>query len=233
MRSGAASRPTTLRMLHGLRLAASCLVATLTLAGVAGCGGSDAAQSVAGEPVSLEELSRSARTSAEARSGRFSFSMTMSLPGAEEQFAFTGEGAFDAASDRASFSMDMSSFARLLGGFVAGARRAHCQGRPGLRRPERLADRRRPGRDGELRPLPGGRRSAARWGSPGFGPMRKANVQGFDLDSVRDERSAHAARRPEGGVSGDRDARKRRAPWRRDDALPRHDRSARVREGAG
>jgi len=120
MRSSAASGPTTLRMIHGLRLTASCLVATFTLAGVAGCGGSDATQPVAGEPVGLEELSRSASTSAEARSGRFSFSMTMSLPGAEEQFAFTGEGAFDAASDRASFSMDMASFARLLGGFVAG-----------------------------------------------------------------------------------------------------------------
>lgn len=107
-------------MIHCPRLAVPYLVATLTLAGAAGCGGSDAAQPVAGEPVSFEELSRSASTSAEARSGRFSFSMSMSLPGAEERFAFTGEGAFDRASDRASFSMDMSSLAKLLGGFVAG-----------------------------------------------------------------------------------------------------------------
>lgn len=120
MRGSAPSAPTIVGMIRRLRLAAPCLAATLTLAGMAGCGGSDAAQPVAGEPVSLEELSRSASTSAEARSGRFSFSMTVSLPGAEEAFAFTGEGAFDTASDRASFSMDMSSLARLLGGFVAG-----------------------------------------------------------------------------------------------------------------
>jgi hypothetical protein len=120
MSGSAPSAPTIVGMFHRIRLAAPCLVATLTLAGMPGCGGSDAAQPVAGEPVSLEELSRSASTSAAAQSGRFSFGMTMSLPGAEEQFAFTGEGAFDTASDRASFSMDMSSLAKLLGGFVAG-----------------------------------------------------------------------------------------------------------------
>jgi len=46
--------------------------------------------------------------------------MTMSFPGAEEPFAFTGEGAFDAKSERASFTVDMSSFASLLGGLFAG-----------------------------------------------------------------------------------------------------------------
>jgi hypothetical protein len=118
MRGAAASRPTILRMVSRLRVA-TCLVVLPALAGVAGCGGSDAAP-VAGDPVGFEELSRSASASAQARSGRFSFSMTMSLPGTDEPFAFTGEGAFDTASDRASFSMDMSSLAKLLGGFVAG-----------------------------------------------------------------------------------------------------------------
>lgn len=118
MSGGSASKSTILRMSSRVRLAV-CLVAVLALAGVAGCGGSDAAP-VAGKPVSFAELSRSARASADARSARFSFSMTLSLPGVEEPFAFTGEGAFDTASDRASLSMDMSSLAKLLGGFVAG-----------------------------------------------------------------------------------------------------------------
>jgi hypothetical protein len=118
MRGGAASRPTILGMVARVRVA-TCLVALAVLAGLAGCGGGDATP-VAAEPVSFEELSRSASASAEARSGRFSFSMTMSLPGTKEPLAFTGEGAFDAASDRASLSMDMSSLAKLLGGFVAG-----------------------------------------------------------------------------------------------------------------
>jgi hypothetical protein len=75
---------------------------------------------VPGEPISFEQLAHSASTSAEATSGRFAFDMSLTFPGAEEEFAFSGEGAFDAASERASFAVDMSSFAKLLGGFVAG-----------------------------------------------------------------------------------------------------------------
>jgi hypothetical protein len=44
----------------------------------------------------------------------------MTFPGATESFALAGEGAFDTASERASFAMDMSSLAKLLGGLVAG-----------------------------------------------------------------------------------------------------------------
>jgi hypothetical protein len=88
----------------------------------AGCGGSDSSSSsaVGGEPVSFERLAQSASTSAEAKSGRFSFDMSMTFPGTDEPFAFSGEGAFDEASGRAAFAVDMSSFAKLLGGFAAG-----------------------------------------------------------------------------------------------------------------
>jgi hypothetical protein len=86
---------------------------------VAGCGG-DSGSSASGEPIGFEELARSASTSADATSGRFSFEMAMTLPGASEPFAFSGEGAFDAAAERASLAFDMSSFAKLLGGFVSG-----------------------------------------------------------------------------------------------------------------
>jgi hypothetical protein len=101
------------------------LAAALALAGGAvlatGCGGGDASSSVvSGEPIGFEQLARSATTSANATSGRFSFDMSLTMPGADEPFALSGEGAFDEASERASFSVDMASFAQLLGGLVAG-----------------------------------------------------------------------------------------------------------------
>jgi hypothetical protein len=104
-----------------LRLCSALLASTALLV-VAGCGGGGAGTSSAvnGEPISLEQLAQSASTSADARSGRFSFDLSMTFPGADEPFAFAGEGAFDEASGRAAFAVDMSSFAQLLGGFVGG-----------------------------------------------------------------------------------------------------------------
>jgi hypothetical protein len=102
------------------RLLAFALAAVCAFA-IAGCGGGDTGgTAVAGEPISLQELARSASSSADARSGRFAFSMNMTFPGLAEPFAFSGEGAFDTTSDRASITMDMSSLANLLGGLFAG-----------------------------------------------------------------------------------------------------------------
>lgn len=94
------------------------LVGCLALVAV-GCGDSESAPVVSGQPIALEELSRSASASAEATSGRFAFDMEMAFPGADESLSFSGEGAFDKASERASFAVDMSAFAELLGGFFA------------------------------------------------------------------------------------------------------------------
>ena len=102
------------RRLCGLLLLAACAVAA------AGCGGGTSASSVTAEPISFRELASSASTSAEASSGRFSFKVSFEMPGADEPFAFSGEGAFDQASKRSSFAMDMSSLAKLLGSIVAG-----------------------------------------------------------------------------------------------------------------
>ncbi len=112
-------RPTPTVM--SFRLCGALLAATGVLV-TAGCGGGDSSTSSAvnGKPISFEKLAQSAATSAEAKSGRFSFDMSMSFPGTDEPFALSGEGAFDEASGRAAFSVDMSSFAKLLGGFVAG-----------------------------------------------------------------------------------------------------------------
>lgn len=97
------------------------LLASLGVLLLAGCGGgSGSSAGVSGEPISFEQLAQSASTSAEAKSGRFAFDLTMTFPGTDEPFAFSGEGAFDEASGRASFAVDMSSVAKLLGGFIAG-----------------------------------------------------------------------------------------------------------------
>jgi hypothetical protein len=94
-----------------------------TLAALAGCGGGsgpDGGQVASGRPITLEQLSAAARTSADAASGRFSFAFAISGAGLEEPLSFSGEGAFDAAAERASFTMDLSSFGTLFGGLLAG-----------------------------------------------------------------------------------------------------------------
>jgi hypothetical protein len=86
---------------------------------VAGCGGGTSVQG-GGEPVSFEQLTRAATTSAQAATGRFGFSMEMTVPDAPEPLAFSGEGAFDSASKRAAFTFDFSSLATLFAGLLGG-----------------------------------------------------------------------------------------------------------------
>ncbi len=127
------SQPTLVgmsRVLHGGVLAAFFALV------VAACGGSGGTPVVAGEPIGLEELAQAASSSADAASGRFAFSMKMSFPGADDPFAFSGSGAFDAHSGRASFTVDMSSFARLLGGFFAGMAGPNATDAPDFGDPE-------------------------------------------------------------------------------------------------
>jgi hypothetical protein len=99
------------------RLRATIGLACVGVAGLAlaACGGGGEAVATP-EPISLEQLTSAASTSADATSGRLAFSVEMSLPGTDDPFALSGEGAFDAASDRSALSVDMSSFAQLLGG---------------------------------------------------------------------------------------------------------------------
>jgi hypothetical protein len=101
-----------------LRLLGSALLASTAL--LVGCGGGDSAVRVDGQPISFEQLSQSATTSSHATSGRFAFDVSMTFPGADEPFALAGEGAFDHPAERASFSVDMSSLASMLGGLFAG-----------------------------------------------------------------------------------------------------------------
>jgi hypothetical protein len=88
------------------------LLAALAL--VAGCGGS-AATAV---PTTLDGLAASAQRSADASTGRFSFSMTMSIPPVADGLGFTGEGAFDTAVGKTEMSLDLSSFLKLMEGLA-------------------------------------------------------------------------------------------------------------------
>jgi hypothetical protein len=117
-------------MTRSFGLATLSSLAGLALALATGCGGSGGNTAVVGEPISFQEVAHAASSSAEATSGRFAFDITMSFPGADEPFALSGEGAFDARSERASFSVDMSSFAKLLGGLFAGMTGPNAAGAP-------------------------------------------------------------------------------------------------------
>jgi hypothetical protein len=112
-----------------LRLCALPILAACALV-TAGCGSGASSSAIQAEPISFEELAQSASTSADATSGRFSFDMAMTFPGADEQLSFSGEGAFDAASKRASFAVDMSAFAKLLGGFASALGGGNATGLP-------------------------------------------------------------------------------------------------------
>jgi hypothetical protein len=104
------------------RLLALALLA-LGTALLAGCGGGDTPVA-GGQPISFRELSEAARTSADATSGRFAFTMDMTYPGAAEPLSFSGGGAFDTPTERASFTVDMSSLVEFLAGFLPDAERA-------------------------------------------------------------------------------------------------------------
>lgn len=96
-----------------LPIAACIALATVLAALAAGCGGGGTA--LVASPLNAQTLSESARSSAAESSARFSFVMSMTAPGFGGELGFTGDGAFDRTSDRATMSFDMSSFAQLLG----------------------------------------------------------------------------------------------------------------------
>jgi hypothetical protein len=100
-----------------LRVPAALLAVLGALALVAsGCGGGSAPAVAA--PTTLGALADSARRSADASSGRFAFSVNMTIPPLPGSLDFTGEGAFDTAVDKTEVSLDLSSFLKLMEGFA-------------------------------------------------------------------------------------------------------------------
>jgi hypothetical protein len=124
-------------MARGSSLAAlTALVASV----VVGCGGTQTSDAVGG-PVSFAQLSKAATASVDAGTGRFEFTMQMSFPGAGEPLSFKGTGAFDSSAKRSSLELDLSSFAKLLGGaFAGGASDAPSFDDPALWRVEVVQD---------------------------------------------------------------------------------------------
>jgi hypothetical protein len=94
-------------------LAAALVLAALVAALAVGCGAGQ--EATIASPLTAQTLSQTAKRSANESSARFSFSMNMSAPGLGEDLGFTGEGAFDAAAERASLRFDMSAFAAVIG----------------------------------------------------------------------------------------------------------------------
>ena len=96
---------------------------------VAGCGG-DSDAGTSGTSIGSAELARFASTSAEEVSGRFSFEMSLALPGADEPVGLIGEGAFDDAAGRASAAIELSSLATYLRGTLGGLAGPAASGLP-------------------------------------------------------------------------------------------------------
>src|SRR4249919_3835432 len=78
---------------------------------VTGCAGGGGAVAT---PTTLQGLADAARRSADASSGRFEFSLDMTLPGFSDSFGFTGKGAFDTGAGKTEMSIDLSSFLDLM-----------------------------------------------------------------------------------------------------------------------
>lgn len=165
-----------------LSLAALLAVATVSVVVAAGCGAGQ--ETTVAAPVTAQTLSQTAKASATETSGRFTFDMTMTAPGLDEELGFNGEGAFDTVSERASLRFDMSAFAQLMGaglGALAGGDAA-AFGDPDAWKLELLQD----GRIVYLNfplladQLPGGK-SWVR-----IDVDEAAQVQGFDLEQLKE-----------------------------------------------
>jgi hypothetical protein len=89
-------------------------LAVLALA-AAGCGGGGA--SLVAAPTTLQGLADSAQRSADSSSGRFEYSLEMSMPGFGS-FGFDGKGAFDTAAGKSEMQLDLSSFFDLMKGMA-------------------------------------------------------------------------------------------------------------------
>ena len=114
-------RPTS-RLMTPLRLCGASLLAACALV-AAGCGGRHGVERGRGDGRARSASSSSHSRRRRARRRRPAASPSTCRcrsPGADEPFALSGEGAFDTTNERASFAVDMSSLAKLLGGFVAG-----------------------------------------------------------------------------------------------------------------
>ncbi len=112
--------PTLRKMMRHLRRFALaplvlCLLVSLVLAGT-GCGGGKEESSTS-LPV-LEDFEPVAAATARTDTARFEMELSMEIPGFDQAFSFTATGASDEKSGKGVFTMDMGSFAELMGGLA-------------------------------------------------------------------------------------------------------------------
>ena len=108
-------------MMTPLRLCGASLLAACALV-VAGCGGGTAASGSrrAASAISFQQLAQSASSSAEADDRPLLLRHVDVVPGRRRAVLALGRRGFDTTNERSSFAVDLSSLAKLLGGFVAG-----------------------------------------------------------------------------------------------------------------
>lgn len=94
---------------------ALCLLGLVAVV-AAGCGGTE---SPTAHAPALRSLAQAAKSTEQAGSYRFDLSMKMTLPGQQQAFEITADGAVDEAGRRAAMTMDFGSLADLFGGFGA------------------------------------------------------------------------------------------------------------------
>ena len=94
-----------------LRLSTLVALVAAVAALAAGCGGS----ATSTPPQQLDSLSLVAQRTAKADTARFDLSFEMTFPGAPERLAFSADGAFDTALERAQMKIDLSSIVSMLG----------------------------------------------------------------------------------------------------------------------
>jgi hypothetical protein len=103
-------------MVRPRRLVVLALLGALVSALVVGCGGGQSGSSAA-LPL-LDDLAPVADATERADSARFELEFSFDVPGFATPLSFTATGAYDTPAKAAALTMDLGSFAELLGGFA-------------------------------------------------------------------------------------------------------------------
>jgi hypothetical protein len=108
--------PTSKTMVRPMRLVVLALLAALVGVVAAGCGGGQGGAAPA-LPV-LHELGPVADATENADSARFDLDFEFQMGGFDMPLGFSAAGAYDTPEKKAQLTMDLSSFAKLIGGFA-------------------------------------------------------------------------------------------------------------------
>ncbi len=114
--TAAAREPTLEEMVRPVRLSLLALLVALVAVLAAGCGGGQGGSGATALPV-LDDLAPVADATKQADSARFELEFTFEVP-ALGSLGFTADGAYDTPAKKAELTMDLGSFAKLMGGLA-------------------------------------------------------------------------------------------------------------------